>query len=320
MFRRTRKAFSRLRQVGKPSAKGDTQSSSTPNSSRGRTGKRNTGKSQQQQQQEGRKDKEDREFSEWSAAQRRERNLKGRSQKQRGDEKFTCREMMTQPDVHYLVLLLLFLDLFHFAVTSWRLALENNLKAAMAADKSTKYPQEALDALQSQGMTVLSTVLSWASSFSTVVYVLEHILSLFYEGGSHFLSSGRWFDAVALCTTALFTYQGNALLGIFPNLPRMFWRCYHVMRIFVSKAEGLTRRERIRGKRLRGEISRLRKQLSAAKEEKVEYDAALEESKNRVLELERALLIAAESEAVRMDLGTLESYAAKGAENDFRLS
>lgn len=133
------------------------------------------------------------------------------------------------------------------------------------------------------------------------------------------MSSGRWFDVVALCTTALFSYQGNGLLGIFPNLPRMFWRCYHVMRIFVSKAEESTRRERMRCKRLKAEVVAQRKLLAAAKEEKKEYETALEESKNRVLELERALLIAAESEAVRMDLGTLESYAAKGAENDFRI-
>ena len=92
----------------------------------------------------------------------------------------------------------------------------------------------------------------------------------------------------------------------------MFWRCYHVMRIFVTRAEEATKRERLRCKRFKSEVIRQRKLLDAADEKTASMEAALEDSKRHTQELERALLIAAESEAVRMDMGTLESYAAKG--------
>ena len=161
-------------------------------------------------------------------------------------------------------------------------------------------------------MCLVMSITRWASSFSSLAYVVEHGLSLFYEGAACFFSSGRWFDAAALCATGVFVYRGNMLLGIFPNLPRMFWRCYHVMRIFVARAERATKRERLRCKKLKSEVVRQRKLLDAADEKIAAMEAALEDGKRHTREMERALLIAAESEAVRMDLGTLESYAAKG--------
>ena len=145
-----------------------------------------------------------------------------------------------------------------------------------------------------------------------MAYIVEHCFSLFYEGWGNFWSSGRWFDALALCTVATFAYQGYTLMGIFPNLPRMFWRAYHVMRIFVTRAEEATKRERVRCKKFRSEVIRQRKLLDAGKEKSAELEAALEDSQRHIKELEQALLIAAESEAVRMDMGTLESYAKQG--------
>jgi U3 small nucleolar RNA-associated protein 14 len=85
--------------------------------------------------------------------------------------------------------------------------------------------------------------------------------------------------------------------------------------VYIERASSSTKYYRQKVVKLNTLAKRQRKQMMEMTATAEEMVKEIEDHKNHISELERALLIAAESEAVRMDLGTLSQYAAEGTKN-----
>ena len=213
---------------------------------------------------------------------------------------------MKEPETHTLVALILILDLIFYAFISWK-------AAAMAEDSGL--PEAArLDIVNSQGLHLVGTVGHWISIFAIFCYFIEQIISLFFDGVSKFFLTSRVIDFVLWLISSCFLAYGGSHYALL-NIPRICWRVYVICCVYIERASSSTNYYRQKVIKLNSLAKRQRKQMMDMSLTAEEMAKEIEDHKNHISELERALLIAAESEAVRMDLGTLTQYAAEGTKN-----
>ena len=242
------------------------------------------------------------EFLEWRANEKRKENitkkkLNRRNPVRNNKEKISCREMMKEPEAHTLVALVLTLHLlFHFFVT-WR-------NAAMS--KESGLPEAARqDVVNSQGLQLVTNVGHWISIFAVFCYFVEQILTLFFDGITVYFTSSRVLDFLLWSVASVLAFYGAAHSPLF-NIPRLVWRIYIICSTYLERATTSTSYYRNKVIKLNTLAKSQRKTMVDMVEVEKTLKKEIEQHKNHISELERSLLIAAESVVNRMDLNSQE--------------
>ena len=318
MFRRTNAAFNRMKKVReerKAQAAGRA-SVTTPNPSSNSTTTTNSKtnstslKSKKAKKKTNKKDETD-EFEEWRANEKRKENINKKKLHRGGapansEEKLSCRELFAEPEAHVLFGIILITDLIFYLYTLWK-------NAAMSEAGGLPIGARQ-DIMNSQGLALMSSISKWLSIFAIFLYCLEQVLSLFFNGLTLFFTSARVIDFTMWSGSSIFLLMGGTHYPLF-NVPRIIWRVYMVCTIYIARASTSTDYYRQKCIKLKQLAQRQRKQMIEMITTSKTMEKEIDNHKNHISELERALLIAAESEAVRMDLGTLTSYAQEGSKN-----
>ena len=246
-------------------------------------------------------------FLEWQANEKRNENIRKKSlRRHRKEQKLSCREMMKEPEAHVSIGLVLTLHFFFYLFHTWR-------SAAMSQDSGLPEAARA-DIVNSQGLQLVSSVGHWVSIFAVFCYFIEQFFTLFFDGVTAFFTSSRLLDFLLWCVASVASFYGAAHSPLF-NVPRILWRIYMVCSAYLERATASTTYYRNKVIKLNTLAKHQRKTMMEMNVAAEQLKATIEQQKNHVSELERALLIAAESEAVRMDLSTLSQYAKEGANN-----
>ena len=236
------------------------------------------------------------EFLEWRANEKRKENISKKKLHRRGPttgdkrEKISCREMAKEPEAHILTALVLTIHVVFYLFVAWRTA---------AMSEGSGLPEAArLDVVESQGLQLIAAIGHWISIFAVFFYAIEQLLTLFFDGVVVYFTTSRVLDFLLWCASSLLSLYGS-LHSPLLNVPRIVWRIYVICSLYLKRATSSTTYYRNKVVKLNTLAKRQRKSMVEMNVAAEELRKDIERHKNHISELERALLIAAESEAVR---------------------
>jgi hypothetical protein len=250
-------------------------------------------------------------FLEWQANEKRKNNITKKKLHRGGaplqnDDKVSFREMLHEPETHLLICLVLGLDFFCYLFVIWYDA---------ATSEEGGLPEAARQELvESNGIHIMFSVSKWLSIFAVFMYFMEQLVHLIFDGlRIHFLSLNA-IDVILWLISTILMFYNAAHYRLF-NVLRVAYRIYVVCAIYIHRATLSTNYYQKKYIKMLTIIKKQRKQMIDMNDNNNHMKKEIDNHRNHISELERALLIAAESEAVRMDLGTLTQYAAEGSKN-----